>query len=280
VRIAKGAPFVLPLLAFMTEASGQMQVQKQVQTVPVAVTWNYYPQPKSLVLHLVNNSGKDITGFNITTKNKYADGMHDRDGSPHFYDMLRRLVEIQTAKDPAAVVRRDQELGNGIFLAGATRDVVLPEAKEISDTEAVADVVFYADTSFGEQNTDAFKLMLTSRQGQLLTVKKVNGAIENALADKADDHPTAAAEAELTKLSVTSAVEYATFKDGQQYDPEARIQWRLQIEMRNLESYVQSEQKATTERDRLTQYGEYLKKEIEVLTPHCHLEITPSQYGK
>jgi hypothetical protein len=43
---------------------------------------------------------------------------------------------------------------------------------------------------------------------------------------------------------------------------------------------VQVEQKGATERDRLTQYREYLKKEIEVLTPQCHLEITHSEHGE
>ena len=76
------------------------------------------------------------------------------------------------------------------------------------------------------------------------------------------------------------AVKYATYQEGQLYDPEARLQFRLQIEIQNMEHNIQSEQKDTSERDRLAQYGEYLKKEIEVLTPHSHLEITPSQYGK
>jgi hypothetical protein len=265
-------------LAFALQASGQAQ---EVQKVPVTVTWNFYPQPKSLVLHLVNNSGKDIAAYDVTVKNKYVDGTRDDPCClQHQYTMLSRLVEIQTAQDPVAVARRDRELGDGIFAAGTTRDVVLKETKEISELEAVVDVVFYTDATFDEHNADAFKLMLAYRQRRLLTIKSVASAIEKALADKTDDHPAAAALTELTKFAVEQTVKYAVYQTGQQYDPNAGQQFQLQIDIQNLQHYVQVEQNGTTERDRLTQYGEYLKKEIEVLTPQCHLEISPSEYGK
>jgi hypothetical protein len=137
----KSASVAVLCIAFTLRASAQAQ---EVQKVPVSVTWNYYPQPKSLVLHLVNNSGKDIAAYDITVKNKYEDGTHDDPCClQHTYNMLSRLVEIQTAKDPAAVARSDRELGYGIFAAGATRDVVLKETKDIADVEAVVDVAFY-----------------------------------------------------------------------------------------------------------------------------------------
>jgi len=38
---------------------------------------HYYAEAKMLVLHLTNISGKDITAYNITVRNKYADGTQD-----------------------------------------------------------------------------------------------------------------------------------------------------------------------------------------------------------
>jgi len=38
-----------------------------------------------------------------------------------------------------------QANGNGAFAAGTSRDVVLPQAKEIADVEAFVDMVVYAD---------------------------------------------------------------------------------------------------------------------------------------
>ena len=70
----KSAIVAVLCVAFTLRTSVQAQ---EVQKVPVPVTWDYYPQPKSLVLHLVNNSGKDIAAYNITVKSKYADGTHD-----------------------------------------------------------------------------------------------------------------------------------------------------------------------------------------------------------
>jgi hypothetical protein len=37
---------------------------------------------------------------------------------------------------------------------------------------------------------------------------------------------------------------------------------------------IQRPQKGTTERERLTQYLEEQEKRVELMTPHCHLEIT------
>jgi len=255
--------------------------QASAQKIPVALIWNYYPQPKTLVLHLTNISGKDITEFSVAGKKTYTDGR--REDLQHIYTMLSRLVEIQTAKDQALVERRDRESGNGIFLAGTTRDVVLPEpanTKDISNVDAVVNVVFYTDGTFDEQNKDTFKGMLAGRQRQLLIDKEVIQAIDNALANIADDHPGAAALTELTKIAVDQTVKYSRHQEGAQYDPEKGQQYHLQVDIGNLQYNLQREQKATAERDRLTDYREYLSKVVEVLTPQCHLEITPSQYGK
>lgn len=264
-----------------TSASSDQSSQALVQKVPVALTWNYYPQPKSLVLHLVNNSGKNVTSYNISVKNKYTDGTHDDPCClQHQYSMLNRQIEIETAKDPIAQERRERELGDGVMFAGVTRDVVLRETKDVSDVEAVVDVVFYSDATFDEQNAEAFRLMLADRQRQLLIDKEVIQAIDNALANKTDNHPGAAALTELTKMAVEQTVKYSHYQEGAQYDPEKGLQYHLQADIGNLQYNLQREQKATTERDRLADYREYLSKVVEVLTPQCHLEITPSQYGK
>ena len=253
----------------------------QAQKAPVALTWNYYPQAKTLVLHLTNNSGRDINAFSIAGKKTYTDGRSD--DLRQIFNILSRLVEIQTAKDQALAERRDGESGNGIFLAGTTRDIVFPEpanTKDISNVDAVVDVVFYTDGTFDEQNKDIFKGMLAQRQRQLLIDKEVIQAIDNALANKADDHPGVAALAELTKIAVEQTVKYSGYQEGAQYDPEKGQQYHLQMDIGNLQSNLQQEQKATTEREKLADYREYLSRVVEVLTPQCHLEIAPSQYGK
>jgi hypothetical protein len=87
-------------IALTPRASEPQGVQKQVQNVPMAVTWNYYPQAKTLVLHLTNNSGKDITAYNVSLRNKYADGTQDDPccGMQSSSEMLGGLIAAQMAK--------------------------------------------------------------------------------------------------------------------------------------------------------------------------------------
>src|SRR6266403_123582 len=46
----------------------------------VVITSDYYAQPKVLVVHALNNSGKDITGYTFIIRHKNADGTIDKGG--------------------------------------------------------------------------------------------------------------------------------------------------------------------------------------------------------
>jgi hypothetical protein len=46
-------------------------------------SWHYDPVEKAVILHLVNHSQKDVTAFNISIAEKYADGSTNyTDGAP------------------------------------------------------------------------------------------------------------------------------------------------------------------------------------------------------
>jgi hypothetical protein len=254
---------------------------------PVAITWDYYAQPKTLIVHALNNSGKDISGYTILIRYKNPDGTIDKGGRTEYTtDMLSVLITTQMAKDPAVSERIRLEStvfnapGNGIFVAGETRDMTLPGIDSGSEIDITYGAVFYTDTTFDEQDADAFKRLLANRQGELLVIRKTNEAVKNALADPANEHPASAAIAELTK----AAIEAATHKADGPYDPEQNLQWSLQSAIQNLrnvqQQQVYGEQKGKTERERLAQYVEEQEKRIELMTPHCHLEITVSQDKK
>src|SRR5580704_8344379 len=62
----------------------------------VVITSDYYAQPKVLVLHLFNGSGKDITGYTIIIRHKKADGTLEENGrSESMEDMLGVLITSQ-----------------------------------------------------------------------------------------------------------------------------------------------------------------------------------------
>src|SRR5580704_17233284 len=106
-------------------------------------------------------------------------------------DMMLTEAYGQLSKDPAAYQRQQAAISNGMFTAGTTRDIAM--GNNGPDVVITADVVFYADGTFDQQNEDQFKRMLARRQGQLLAMKKVNELVRAALADTANDHPSEAA---------------------------------------------------------------------------------------
>ncbi len=147
----------------------------------MVITSDYYAQPKKLVLHALNNSGKDIVGYTILIRHKNPDGTLDKGGwSASGSDMLNLLISIQMAKDPTASERIRQQnvgnealnaAGNGIFAAGTTRDITMNGIDSGSELDFTAGVVFYGDGSFDKQDEDALRQMLATRQGQLLAMK-------------------------------------------------------------------------------------------------------------
>ena len=242
----------------------------QTHTVPVVFTSDYYAQPKVLVLHVLNNSGKDITGYTFIIRHKNPDGTVDKSGwSATGSDMLGSLITAQMAKDGAASERiRLQDsgnnvLGNGIFLAGATCDTTLTGINSGSELDITAGVVFYADGSYDQQDEDAFKQMLASRQAQLQQMKDTDELIRNALADESNAHPVAVVLTQLNKRRVEELD-----KPGQRYSP------MDDSELRSMQQPISyGPMKGKTERERLTQYVEEQEKRVALMTPHCHLEI-------
>jgi hypothetical protein len=197
----------LCILALTLRASSQTQAQK----VPVAITSDYYALPKVLVLHALNNSGKDIVGYTIIIRHKKPDGTHEENGrSESMEDMLGVLITSQMAKDPGAseIIRQQNSAnaifpkGYGIVLAGETRDKTLTRIDSASDLDVIAGAVFYTDGIYDEQDEDAFKRALANRQGSLQQMKEEDELIRNALADSTNDHPVAAVLTELNKRRV------------------------------------------------------------------------------
>lgn len=246
----------------------------QTQTVPVVITSDYYAQPKVLVLHALNNSGKDITGYIFIIRHKNPDGTMDKSGwTTTMSDMLSMLITMQMAKDGAASERmRQQDSGNkvfasasnGIFLAGEMRDTTLTGINSGSELDITAGAVFYADGSYDQQDEDAFKQMLAYRQHQLQQMKDTDELIRNALADEPNAHPVAVV---LTQLNTRRVEEMD--KPGQRFPMDLS-----DSELRSMQQPISyGPMKGKTERERLTQYVEEQEKKVELMTPHCHLEI-------
>jgi hypothetical protein len=175
--------------------------QTPVQTVPVVIPSDYYAQPKVLVLHALNNSGKDITGYAIIIRHKNPDGTVDKGGwSSSMSEMLSALITAEMAKDSGN--KAFAPAGTGIFVAGETRDITLQGIDSGADVDATAGAVFYTDGTFDKQDEDAFKQMLAYRQHQLQQMRDEDELIRNALADATNVHPVAGVLTEINKRRV------------------------------------------------------------------------------
>ncbi len=291
--------FLCVVLAFAVRASGQQTttydtgighatpmiptVQSQLPNTlppPVVITSDYYAQPKVLVLHVLNNSGKDITGYTMIIRHKNPDGTLDKGSrGEQTTDMLNVLITAQMAKDPTASERiQQQKIGNdsfpasagtGLFMAGDTRDMTLTGINSGSELDITYGVVFYSDGTYDQTDDDAFKRLLAMRQSGLQQMKDANESIRNALADTTNDHPVATVLTELNRRQVE-----AMEKPNQGFFP-------MDLgTLRYLQQPAYGEQKGKTERERLTQYVEEEEKRVELMTPHCHVEITVSHDKK
>ncbi len=246
-------------------------------TLPtLVITSDYYAQPKVLVLHALNNSGKDITGYTIIIRHKKADGTLDENGrSESMEDMLGVLIMSEMAKDPGASESIRQQnaatasfpKGYGTFLAGETRDKTLTGIESASELDIIAGAVLYTDGTYDEQDKDAFKRALSSRQGALQQMKEEDELIRNALADTTNERPVAGVLTELNKRRVE-----AMDKPNHEFLPPMNLS-----NLQNMQRPLYGKQKGMTERERLTQYVDEQEKRVELMTPHCHLEISVKQ---
>src|SRR5271167_934054 len=175
--------------------------QAQVQSVPVVFTTDYYAQTRTLIVHATNNSGKDIMGYYLVVQKKLPDGSlapQRNEFMGQYADMLDPWAYVQTSKDPEKYERQWESRSEGVFHAGATRDISLAGADDPNVVVSAA-VLFYVDGSFDQHDGDRFNRMLATRQGSLFGKQETDKIIREMLADP-DEHPCAAVIAALAKM--------------------------------------------------------------------------------
>jgi len=163
-----------------------------------------------------------------------------------------------------------QANGNGAFAAGTIRDVILPQAKAISNVDAFVDMVVYADSTAESTNDLMLKEIFALRTGSLLAMQHTNEIINRVLADPTVTSPIAEVVKELS-------AELARFKD-------AHPNWRPDVpdEIPGLESarevfastlrMQQEPMDLKKQIERLTNYVSGTEEEIEAWMPHTKLK--------
>ena len=275
--------------------AGVPAVQNQTPK-PLGVSiegWRYEPQAKVVILHLVNNSHKDVTAFNISIAEKYADGTTNYvDGrAPGIHDhqmmedLLGHLINAQSGKRTEAIVPEvaggnayekimHQQMIQNLqvtFAAGTNRDQIDFVTKDVSDIDAIVDVVAYADgTAQVVDNDRAFKNLVAERKGPVLAMEKMIEVVKGVLADPMVTSPFDAALRQLIPLA-----ESANVKNGSPEDPQHEAAVHLRMAVQDFQSMQRPlwSRITMTEREWLTQYVQSQEKLIELLKPHCELAV-------
>jgi hypothetical protein len=155
----------------------------------VVQTWNYDPthNPPLVTLKIVNNSHKDITALNISIKETYADGRVDK--HEMLEEFLGKIILVKEAQGTANEANFRNLYGDGTLHPGAVWDEKLPVQPELTDYQAVVDVVTYMDGKAESTNDDALGRIIEERQATLNSNKIALEIIKSALADNNDITP-------------------------------------------------------------------------------------------
>lgn len=164
----------------------------------VVVSWNIDSAKNTVTLHMLNNSGKEITFYNVSIKETYGQNVNEHEFSQ---EMLGIAMLIE---DPTYVhheeLREMYHGGNGTWQAGQPRDQVLNVQPGLTGFEATIDTVTYADNTAETTNPDALKRELAARKSAAQTLETTNKAIQHALANATDQSPHETAEKEIEDL--------------------------------------------------------------------------------
>lgn len=155
----------------------------------VVQAWIYDPthNPPLVTVKIVNNSHKDITAFNLSIKETYADGHVDK--HEVLEEFLGKIIAVKEAQGTANEAHFRDYYGDGTLHAGAVWDEKLPVQAELTDYQAVVDVVTYMDGTAESTNDAALGRIIEERQASAASEKIVTEVIQTALAEANDTTP-------------------------------------------------------------------------------------------
>jgi hypothetical protein len=231
----------------------------------VVQTWHYDPQTNLVTAEIVNVSHKDITGYNISIKETYADGhvsshelMADTAGVPAFLQELQGTVGEENLR---MQLRSAGGTGDGMFHPGESRKEIIGVQPGLQNFEAVIDVVAYADQTAEAPNNAALQRLLEERKASVASTQMANEIIQAALADPNDADPAATAAKEIQdRITVWKAQKHTTV------DFEPGVAKGVIEELRAISSHP-----LTDKRNALTQYLTKSEKRLATFSPYAQL---------
>jgi hypothetical protein len=228
-------------------------------TGAVVQTWHCDPQTNLVTATVVNVSHKDITAFNISINETYADGHANSHELLEEYAGL--MVFVQEAKGTPDEADIRKQFGDGLFHPGESRNEIIGVQPGLQNFEAVVDVVAYTDQTADATNNDGLQRLLEERKASVASTQMANEIIQAALADPNDADPAATAAKEIQdRITVYKAQQHTTV------DFEPGVAKGVVDDLRAISS-----RPLTDKRNALTQYLTKSEKRLATFSPHAEL---------
>jgi len=249
----------LPFL-FVVSLQGSPPIGAVVQT------WHYDSQASAVTVRIANISGKDITAFNMSITETFAD--HSVSSHEVLVDMLAAVELVQQVKGTPDEDRIRRELGNGTLAAHQSRDKVFNyvPGKVVTSFQGTIDVVAYADGSAEATNLAALDRLREHRNAELRSYQKATQIIKDVLADSSIQSPAKEASDRLEKfLTVWNAQPHSSVD----IEPSA-----IEAVVRDLKNAprVAAEQHLSGEAEFVRRYAAEKDQHVSTLAKHSQLK--------
>jgi len=156
---------------------------------------NYDPVRGVTTVRIANASHKEISALGLSLTVTFPSGKASTPGASEFFlDFLGGIVQ-----------------GKGGFAPGAIHEEAFPG--QAGPVQATVDMVAYTDGTADVTNDLAFRTLIANRKAEVRALRKVDELSSNALADPAEQHPSARVAAELKGL-LAAMDQQATPEEG------------------------------------------------------------------
>jgi hypothetical protein len=198
----------------------------------ISESWRYDRASGSGTLTILNQTQKAITGYCVAVSEDSREAAEF-----HCTDLLPLVITISQSSDPAL---REQH-GDGTFVPGSSRDLVLNHSVTDDYTTVKAEVVTvtYADGTADATNPRGLHILMGERRSEITRLQTVNAVIKQTLTDSTVSDHYAAIVAELSRLDAISKDK----KDGLRLEGEIQNLPRDKSDAKLLEHVQKNEQR-------------------------------------
>lgn len=153
----------------------------------VVISHDYDAAKNTETLHMLNQSDKDITAFDIEVTETYENGQVNTHWPGR--EMLGMWLVLTDPSDPNHAWFAEHPPEHATWRARTTLDFDVGVSPGLKTFEATLDTVIYADKTAETTNADALKRLLNDRKSYAAGLETGSKTIRDALADPNDGAP-------------------------------------------------------------------------------------------